>query len=86
MPHAVDHSLALLRMDKELPEIYRANLKISELLLLHLVGHQIYLRIKKSVFSLFALALCCYSQIIDSCFPNFSLVSVLGFLSVYKIF
>ena len=41
--HAVNRSLALLRMGKELPETCLANLKINKLLLLHLVGHLIYL-------------------------------------------
>ena len=43
IPRAVIHSLALLRMGKELPETCWANLKINELLLLHLVGHLLYL-------------------------------------------
>jgi len=42
-PHAVNLSLALLRMGKELPETSWANLKINKLLLLHLVGHLLYL-------------------------------------------
>ena len=43
IPHAVNHSLALLRMGKELPETFLANLKTNKLLLLHLVGHLRYL-------------------------------------------
>ena len=43
IPHAVSHSLALLRIGKELPETCRANMKINKLLLLHLVGHPLYL-------------------------------------------
>ena len=38
IPHAVNHSLALLRMGKKLPETFWADWKISKLLLLHLVG------------------------------------------------
>jgi hypothetical protein len=43
IPHAVNHSLALLRMGKELSETFLANLKTNKLLLLHLVGHLRYL-------------------------------------------
>jgi len=43
IPHAVNHSLALLRMGKELPETCWANLKINKFLLLHLFGHLLYL-------------------------------------------
>jgi len=43
IPQAVIHSLALLKMDKELPETCRGNLKINKLLLLHLVGPLLYL-------------------------------------------
>jgi len=42
IPHAVNHSLVLLRMGKELPETCWANLKINKLSLLHLVGHLLY--------------------------------------------
>jgi len=41
--HAVNHSLALLRMGKGLPETCRANLKLNKLLLLHLVGPLLYI-------------------------------------------
>jgi len=43
IPHAVIHSLTLLKMGKELPETCSANLMINKLLLLHLVGHLLYL-------------------------------------------
>jgi len=43
IPHAVNHSLALLRICKELPETCRVNLKINKLLLLHVVGPLLYL-------------------------------------------
>ena len=43
IPRAVIHSLALLKMDKELPETCWTNLKINKLLLLHLVGPLLYL-------------------------------------------
>jgi len=42
LPHAVNHSLALLVMGKELPEPYCAVLKIDKLLLLNLVGSLLY--------------------------------------------
>ena len=38
IPHTVNHSLALLRMVKELPEICWDDMKINNFLLLHLVG------------------------------------------------
>ena len=38
IPHAVNHSLVLLRMGKKLPEICWADWKINRMLLLHLVG------------------------------------------------
>ena len=43
IPYAVIHNLALLRMGKELPETCWTNLKFNKLLLLHLVGHLLYL-------------------------------------------
>jgi len=49
--HAVNHSLALLMMGKELPGICWANLKISKLLLLHPVGHPLYLYSNEIKFS-----------------------------------
>ena len=44
IPHAVKHSLALLRMGKKLPETCWADWNINKLLLLHLVGllHYLY--------------------------------------------
>jgi len=42
IPHAVNHSLALLINCKELPETYWAALEINKLLFLHLVGPLIY--------------------------------------------
>jgi len=43
IPHAVNQNPELLRMGKELPETCWVNLKIRKLLLLHLVGHLLYL-------------------------------------------
>jgi len=43
IPHAVIHSLVLLKMGKELPQTCWANLKMNKLLLLHLVGPLLYL-------------------------------------------
>ena len=43
IPHAVYHSLALLRMGTELPKTCWADLKTNKLLLLQLVGHLLYL-------------------------------------------
>jgi len=42
IPHAVIHSLVLLKMGKELPEKCSANLKINTFLFLHLVGSLLY--------------------------------------------
>ena len=43
IPRGVNQNVALLRMGKELRETCWANLKISKLLWLHLVGHLLYL-------------------------------------------
>ena len=43
IPHAVIHSLALLKMGKELPVTCWANLKINKLLVMRVVGPVLYL-------------------------------------------
>ena len=43
IPHAVKHSLGLLRMGKKLPETCWADWNINKFLLLHLVGLLLYL-------------------------------------------